>query len=274
MNQPVIDQVTRVFLNTNFANQFALPGLFKVQATVFELKTERFSKWFNNLGLPLVANVWINCVNAARDREEIYSYPDFVTAGSYGDFIARSIAIPGMIDKGPYLDGGVSENPCLSQWQEDNDPLPIFVSQLMMPHRRVPQNRIEKLFYSWEFKAFASYQDSKVRFGNRITTLYPMIDDVDSADFALSKDKKSEMIQRAYRETLEQLKFFGFTPSPQPILIALALSGGGIRSGAHIGVVQALMEYGFHPVKWSGTSGGSAFAVLFAGYEKLLSKAA
>jgi predicted acylesterase/phospholipase RssA len=272
MNQQVIDRVTNVFFNTNFANQFALPGLFKIQATVFELKTERFAKWFNSLGLPLVDNVWINCVNATRDQEEIYSYLDFLAAGSYGDFIARSIAIPGMIDKGPYLDGGVSENPCLSQWREDN--LPIFVSQLMMPHRRVPKNRIEKLFYSWEFKAFASYQDFKAQFGNRITTLYPMIDDIDSADFALPKGKKVEMIQRAYRETLEQLRFFGLVPSSQPLPIALALSGGGIRSGAHIGVVQALMEYGLHPVKWSGTSGGSAFAVLFAGYEKMLNKAA
>jgi hypothetical protein len=265
MKKEVIDQVEKVFLETNFANLFSLPGLFKTQATLFELKTERFIKWFNKLGLPIVDNVWINCVNTKRDIEEIYSLEDFKKSG-YGELISRSIAIPGFIDKDEYIDGGVSENPCIAQWQ--NDPLPIFVSQLMMPYRKTPKGRIEKLFYSWEFKSFESYQTAKILYGDRVRTFYPQISDISSVEFGLKKSEKEEMIKFAYLQTREQLKYFGLIDNDKPTPICMALSGGGIRSGAHIGVVRALVESNYIPVRWSGTSGGSAFAIMFAGYSE------
>lgn len=50
----------------------------------------------------------------------------------------------------------------------------------------------------------------------------------------------------------------------------LALSGGGIRSAAHIGVLKALEENGLRPSWISGTSAGSIVAGLYAcGYSPL-----
>ena len=198
MKQIVIDKVTEVFLETNFASKFAWPLLFKASAYLFELKTDKFIKWFDSLKLPLTDNIWVNSVNTSVDQEEIYSFNDFLKS-NYGECIARSIAIPGFIEKFPYIDGGVAQNPCLSQWE--NDTIPIFVSQLMMPFRITPKGRLEKLFYSWEFSAFQKYQIIKKLYGDRIKTFYPMINDVDSTDFGLSKDRKKAMIKKAYSET-------------------------------------------------------------------------
>lgn len=50
--------------------------------------------------------------------------------------------------------------------------------------------------------------------------------------------------------------------------IGLALSGGGARGIAHIGVLAALEKYGIHPEIISGTSIGALVGVLYAsGYE-------
>lgn len=267
MNQKTIDAVKKVFYETNFANKFAWPMTFKFTAYMFELNTKKFVNWFNSLKLPVTNNVWVNTVDTSQDREVIYSEEDFNKL-TYGECIARSIAIPAFIEKYPFIDGGVAQNPCLTQWEKEE--LPIFVSQLMMPVRISPKGRLEKLFYSWEFSAFQKYLIIKEKFNKKLKTFYPMINDVDSTDFGISKEKKIQMVEKAYKETLHQLEFLGMKKQPEPVNICLALSGGGIRSGAHIGVVQALYEYNYHPVKWSGTSGGAAFSVLFAGYEKLL----
>ena len=46
--------------------------------------------------------------------------------------------------------------------------------------------------------------------------------------------------------------------------IGIALSGGGVRGAAHIGVLKALEEAGFE-IGWiSGTSSGSLVATLYA----------
>lgn len=50
----------------------------------------------------------------------------------------------------------------------------------------------------------------------------------------------------------------------KPHKIGLALSGGGARGIAHIGVLQALKEYGIQIDAVSGTSAGSIVATLFA----------
>ena len=47
-------------------------------------------------------------------------------------------------------------------------------------------------------------------------------------------------------------------------LIGLALSGGGVRGGAHIGVLKVLEEHGIKIDMVAGTSAGSAVAALFA----------
>lgn len=269
MDLKVIAAVEKIFLDTNFANLFALPGLFKVQAGLLELKTEKFVKWFDGLRLPIVDNVWINCANMKIDKQEVYGYDSFREFG-YGELISRSIAIPAFIDKGYYADGGLYDNPSLTQWE--NETLPIFVSQLMMPYRTTPKSRIEKLSYAWDVKAFQTYQCQKSKFPN-LTTLYPDDGEYSSLDFGMSKDSKMNMIQNAYKITNAQLEFLKIDKRPEPTPICLGLSGGGIRSGAHIGVVEALYENNYIPVKWSGTSGGSAFAVLFAGTEAKLNNA-
>jgi len=46
--------------------------------------------------------------------------------------------------------------------------------------------------------------------------------------------------------------------------IGLVLSGGGARGVAHIGVIQALAEFGVHPTHVSGTSAGSIVGALYA----------
>lgn len=46
--------------------------------------------------------------------------------------------------------------------------------------------------------------------------------------------------------------------------IGLVLSGGGARGTAHIGVIQALEEFGVHPTRISGTSAGSIVGALYA----------
>jgi NTE family protein len=46
--------------------------------------------------------------------------------------------------------------------------------------------------------------------------------------------------------------------------LGLVLSGGGVRGGAHIGVLQALHEAGIKPAFISGTSAGSIVAGLYA----------
>lgn len=50
--------------------------------------------------------------------------------------------------------------------------------------------------------------------------------------------------------------------------IGMVLSGGGVRSIAHIGLIQLLLEKGIVPTQLSGTSGGALVAGLYAaGYE-------
>jgi NTE family protein len=46
--------------------------------------------------------------------------------------------------------------------------------------------------------------------------------------------------------------------------IGLVLSGGGARGVAHIGVIQALEEFGVKPTRISGTSAGSIVGSLYA----------
>lgn len=46
--------------------------------------------------------------------------------------------------------------------------------------------------------------------------------------------------------------------------IGLVLSGGGARGAAHIGVIQALEEFGIHATRISGTSAGSIVGALYA----------
>lgn len=46
--------------------------------------------------------------------------------------------------------------------------------------------------------------------------------------------------------------------------LGLALSGGGAKGAAHIGVLQALKEEGINIDCISGTSSGSIIATLFA----------
>lgn len=46
--------------------------------------------------------------------------------------------------------------------------------------------------------------------------------------------------------------------------IGLVLSGGGARGVAHIGVIQALEEFGVRPTRISGTSAGSIVGALYA----------
>ena len=254
-------EVEKIFLSTNFANLFAFPGLFKPQAYILELETKNFEKWFNKLNLPKVNNLWINSVDTELDKAIIYSPSDFEKY-SYGELLARSIAIPGFINKRPHIDGGVSQNPCITQW--DNENIPIFVSQLMMPYRLTPKSRIETLFYAWEYKAFESYQTLRST-RPEIKTLYPHIDNISSTDFNLSKQIKIDMIKKGYAETKMQIEYFKLNGNDSIQEICLGLSGGGIRSGAHIGVVKALIEHKLLPIKWSGTSGGAIIATLFTG---------
>ena len=52
--------------------------------------------------------------------------------------------------------------------------------------------------------------------------------------------------------------------------IGIALSGGGARAAAHIGVLQALNEHQIYPTHVSGTSGGAIIASLYcSGYSPL-----
>ena len=46
--------------------------------------------------------------------------------------------------------------------------------------------------------------------------------------------------------------------------LGLALSGGGVKGAAHIGVIKALEEAGIKISSISGTSSGSIVAVLYA----------
>lgn len=57
-----------------------------------------------------------------------------------------------------------------------------------------------------------------------------------------------------------------FQPNAEGSLpdIGIALSGGGIRAIAHLGVIQALEEYGLKPGIVSGVSGGAIVGVLYA----------
>lgn len=269
MNQIVIDKITDLVLTTNFANLFALPipGIFTPQALLFELKTDKFEKWIDNLKLPIVDNLTINAVNSEKDLHEIYSKDDFVKNG-YGKLVARSSAIPGFINQGFYLDGGVSANPIIpGEWATSG--LLVITSQLMQPHRTIPKNRIEKLTYSWDFRSFQDYQNVIKGF-SKVITLFPFIDDISSTDFALTKQQKLDLIQRGKKEALAQLEYYKLTNQSEPLKVNLALSGGGIRSISHIGIVQALLDNNIHPVNYSGTSGGSMLGVLLAGYEKML----
>ena len=265
MDQKVIDAVTYIFIETNFANLFSFPGLFKIQAGLFQLKTDKFVKWFNGLGLPIVDNVWINAANMKTDKQEIYGYEHFKEK-NYGEFLSRSMAIPAFIDKGFYADGGLYENGVLSQW--DGEKFPIFISQLMMPYRHEPKSRIEKLSYAWDTKSFLTFQYQK-EFFNNLTVVYPDNGENSSLDFSMDKERKKKMILDAYKITMAQLEYKGVKKNESPVDIALSLSGGGIRSIAHIGVIQALKELNYNPVKWAGTSGGSGVAVLFAAIEKM-----
>jgi NTE family protein len=58
------------------------------------------------------------------------------------------------------------------------------------------------------------------------------------------------------------------TDQNKPLKIGLALSGGGIRGVAHLGVLQALSDHGIKFSHISGTSAGAIAAAFFAaGYE-------
>lgn len=269
MNQAILDEITKLTLNTNFADLFAFPGLFITQASLLELKTDKFSKWIDKLKLPYCDNLYINCVNSQADKEEIYTIEDFKKYG-YGELVSRSASIPGFINHGAYLDGGVSgSNPPLGQWIDSEKD--IFSVQLMMPYRTTPKNRIEKIFYTFDFMAFHSYILNKDKFGTKLKTFYPDINDIASTDFGLSKSGKEAMINKAYHVTIQQLDFYGIKKEDIKKPVHLALSGGGIRSIGHIGAVKALLEYGYQFDSYSGTSGGSLMAVLLAGFEKKLS---
>lgn len=50
----------------------------------------------------------------------------------------------------------------------------------------------------------------------------------------------------------------------KPYQLGIALSGGGARGIAHIGVLQALEDYGIKPDVLSGTSAGAIVAALYA----------
>ena len=50
----------------------------------------------------------------------------------------------------------------------------------------------------------------------------------------------------------------------KPYQLGLALSGGGARGIAHIGVLQALDDYGIKPDILAGTSAGAIAAALYA----------
>ena len=50
----------------------------------------------------------------------------------------------------------------------------------------------------------------------------------------------------------------------EDVRIGLALSGGGARGAAHIGVIRALLEHGIVPRVVSGTSAGSVAGALYA----------
>ena len=52
--------------------------------------------------------------------------------------------------------------------------------------------------------------------------------------------------------------------TPKPYKIGLALSGGGAKGFAHLGVFKLLEESGLKPDIISGTSAGSLMGVLFA----------
>ncbi|RPD98736.1 patatin [Aureibaculum marinum] len=51
---------------------------------------------------------------------------------------------------------------------------------------------------------------------------------------------------------------------PKPVKIGLALSGGGVRGIAHVGVIKALEEYGISPDYIAGTSAGALVGALYA----------
>ena len=58
--------------------------------------------------------------------------------------------------------------------------------------------------------------------------------------------------------------------TPKPYKIGLALSGGGAKGFAHLGVFKLLEESGLKPDIISGTSAGSLMGVLFAdGYSQV-----
>ena len=50
----------------------------------------------------------------------------------------------------------------------------------------------------------------------------------------------------------------------RPVNIGLALSGGGARGFAHLGVIKALNEHGIYPDIISGVSAGSVIGVLYS----------
>ncbi len=50
---------------------------------------------------------------------------------------------------------------------------------------------------------------------------------------------------------------------PRPVRIGLALSGGGTRGAAHVGVIKALLELGVRPDVVAGASAGSIVATMY-----------
>ncbi|MBB3187573.1 patatin-like phospholipase family protein [Microbacter margulisiae] len=63
---------------------------------------------------------------------------------------------------------------------------------------------------------------------------------------------------------ITKLRAFRSESQIPPYKLGLALSGGGIRGLAHLGIIQALEEHGLKPDILSGTSAGSIVGALYA----------
>lgn len=114
--------------------------------------------------------------------------------------MARSSVLPGLVADDPrYMDGGIAENPLLS-------PLPRDVHVLLMHlgypglvgefGKTLPTSILDRALYAYEFKA-AQHAEHLIREFPNLSVIYPGIYTEESANFAISRQRKQTMIDFA-----------------------------------------------------------------------------
>jgi predicted acylesterase/phospholipase RssA len=228
------EQKKLLFLDTDFSrffHPFLIPmGLRKFLAVVTPISLRKLGEFIDSLqkpnpyGPPLQQfdKLLINSVDAEENMHVVFCQerPEWLKSSkrlriepllskkqTLGMVITRSMVLPGLrADDLRWQDGGVAENPLLSPLPKDADITLIHLGYAGLVWKQgstSPKNALEQALYDYEFKAYSFAEHLMSAFSN-LTVIRPEIYDVESANFALSRDEKQDMLLRAMVNTQTQ----------------------------------------------------------------------